>query len=1542
VLVRLPARTGLRFTRRALTLPASVTRRAGELPGAVLRAAGTEHPGQRQVWGTPGAAMLEVRGLDAEGVDRAANARAVQEHLSGIDGVTWARADPATRRIAVRFDRGRLGLRDIVAALTDAERIALAALGEPEEPDDDADDAAVEAGRAVDALLDGLLQDDATAEGVHGTAVTLDVLALAAAGIARLAQLPRPPASLAGLVVAVEHQPRIRRALEARLGRARVDLLLAVGNAVVNGVTRNVPALLLDTAQRTQTLRARQARRDGVALTGMLRGPEHPAGPPATGKDERPVPLPAGPVERLVDRMAPGALLGSAGLLATGRPDLAGRALLVGVPRAAHAARIGFVESLGIGLARRGIVVTAPAALTVLDRISTVVVQSEVLHNHRRLVLQARGTAEGWTDARVWRAAQLILDGERDGRPAGARTLRPVPRGRAGEDDDPQPAPFLLADGDATVGELLVGLELDPLADAVLSATREAGLRLALTEDAAAPELGSRADEVLRDGHGDPLWLRREVRRMQEAGEVVALVGTDAEALDAADLGIGVAPETGAVPWAADVVCGPGLSEVPRLVAAVPGARATSERGVRVALSATFIGGLLLAVGRPGSGSRAQLPVTMAGFGELLSGTRAASRVLRRPDPAPVLHTPWHALDPAEVLARLPDPGLPEPAPEDGDDGGTSAAARAWRLTGELVANVRAELNDPLTPVLATGAAASAVIGSPTDAVLVGGVLLGSALISGAQRMRAERALKELLLDQRLPARLVEASGPEARAEGGGDRLRRVPAARLWPGHLIALEAGDVVPADARLVAVDELELDEATLTGESTPVSKEIGATPGAELPDRTGMVYEGTTVLAGTGRAVVVAVGAATEAGRALALAGRARGPVGMQARLEELTRRGLPVTLLGGAAVTGMALLRGRPLRSAVTSGVSVAVAAVPEGLPLMATVAQLGAARRLSRRGVLVRASRTVEALGRVDTVCFDKTGTLTEGRLRLVRIAGLDAEWDPAEPPARRVLRAAGQAVPSPNGSRPLAHATDQAVLDAALAVFGEELDQRWEELTEVPFHSDRGFSAAVGRTPNKTRLVIKGAPEVVLPRCSHVRDDQGKRPLDEEDRQRAAAAVHLLASQGLRVLAVARRNVGDVAEALHGPDDIAELGDLTLLGFLGLADAPRPQAAGTVAALHEAGVRTVMITGDHPVTARAIAEGLGIHVGDLVTGPELAALDERARVARVAGTSVFARVSPEQKLQIVQALRQSNRIVAMVGDGANDAAAIRLADVGIGMSAQGSTSARSAADLVFTEPDVGLVLDALVEGRAMWRRVRDAVSVLLGGNLGEVAFTLAGTALAGHAPIGTRQFLVVNMFTDLLPSMALALAPTPADPRDRAALLLAGPPSLGAPLLRDIAFRGTVTSFGALAAWQIGRVTGTRRRASTIALAALVGAELGQTLLVGGRNPLVLATAVGSAAVLAGIIQIPGVSQFFGCTPLDPFAWGTVAACSAGATAASVVVPSLLPRLRRAGVADDSAAARIVRWTGNVVSGNVVSGTVVSDAADRPALLPVS
>jgi cation-transporting ATPase I len=595
----------------------------------------------------------------------------------------------------------------------------------------------------------------------------------------------------------------------------------------------------------------------------------------------------------------------------------------------------------------------------------------------------------------------------------------------------------------------------------------------------------------------------------------------------------------------------------------------------------------------------------------------------------------------------------------------------------------------------------------------------------------------------------------------------------------------------------------------------------------------------------------------------------------------------------------------------------VAAVPEGLPLVATLSQLAAAQRLSARGVLVRAPRTIEALGRVDTVCFDKTGTLTENRLRVVR--SVPAATKPRgpfpaadDPQAAHILRAAGWASTQPEEGRGHAHATDEAILKAAdsLDVHG---DSEWTVLAEVPFESSRGFAAAIGTLsadPSKPLLMLKGAPEVVLPRCRFADP--------EDDLNHAESLVHSLAEQGLRVLAVAQRGwVHDTEDDDDTDADAVDAAahDLQLLGYIGLADTARPSARPLIEALVDVERKVVLITGDHPVTARAIAHQLGLPSdARVVTGADLAGLDEDACAKLAADVQVFARVSPEQKVQIVAALQRGGRVTAMVGDGANDAAAIRMADVGIGVSGRGSSAARGAADMVLTDDDLGVLLDALVEGRGMWAGVRDAVTILVGGNVGEVLFTIIGTALGtGRAPVGTRQLLLVNLLTDMFPALAVAVTPQfdepeadeydteeEADAARRAyqrSVLTQPTPSLDAPLMRQIVARGAVTAAGATAAWAIGRWTpGTERRTATMGLTALVTTQLAQTLLTRRHSPLVVATALGSSAVLVAIVQTPGVSHFFGCTPLGPVAWTGVAGATAAATGLSVLAPTWLAK----------------------------------------------
>ncbi len=502
------------------------------------------------------------------------------------------------------------------------------------------------------------------------------------------------------------------------------------------------------------------------------------------------------------------------------------------------------------------------------------------------------------------------------------------------------------------------------------------------------------------------------------------------------------------------------------------------------------------------------------------------------------------------------------------------------------------------------------------------------------------------------------------------------------------------MPADCRLLSVESLEVDESSLTGESLPVDKQTDPTPGMPLAERRCMAYAGTTVLAGSGRGVVTAIGARTVTRRADVGVSRSGPAVGLTNRLRELTRATLPASIGGGALVTVAGLLRGTGLRRAVTGGVAVAVAAVPEGLPLVATLAQQAAARRLTAAGVLVRAPRSIEALGRVDVVCFDKTGTQREQATggRVERVDG----WDESE-----ILEVAARSALGSRDDR-VFHSTDAAVVDAAqqalddASVFGDV-----EANNLVPFRSGRPYSAALlGR-----RIALKGSPEFVT--------EAGRDP-------NAVSAKHVqsMAGRGLRVVAVAQRELSEHDARRAGEDSqfleqCCSEGGLEAVGLLGLSDTLRPEATQLVRELRGDGRQVRVLTGDHPTTAAAVATelgGLDVAREDVVTGPDWENFSRAERRDAVRGSSVFARVTPEQKVEIVQALETDGRVCAMVGDGANDAAAIRVSSVGIGgVASTDSDPARGAADIVLLDGRVGGLTDALDEGSQLWRRVRSAV-----------------------------------------------------------------------------------------------------------------------------------------------------------------------------------------------------------------------------------------
>ncbi|MDF3311592.1 cation-translocating P-type ATPase [Rhodococcus sp. T2V] len=1324
-----------------------------------------------------------------------------------------------------------------------------------------------EAETAVDTAASGrcpidLPGDDAVLVArVVGAAVS--TLGLGVALVGRFLRLPRLPAALASGVISVDYQPRLRRLVESAVGPDATDLLFAAATATAYTVTLSPDSLAIEAARRgARVAEAWSGRRAWQRIEPTLAAAVD--GEPRAGwRPDRTT----GPVERYAEHAGLAGLAGDVAIGAlTRNPAGIGTATLVSAPKATRTARELFAGTLGRGLAdRHDVLPLRPEALRRLDRVDAVVIDPRVLYTATLTVSRVAGVPDR-DRTRVWEAGRAAVDQGRLA--AGWHPVTAVP-GLA--DTTPDDAS---ADDDARV---LVSPVHDPYASAIVAEARRAQAQVISIDDDGLRSLRNGFDRL------DPITgsiddtLRETVAHLQRDGAAVAVVTAQApQALALADVGIGVTRAGSPPPWGAHLWAAE-LTGVWRILHALPAARTASRRGVQISVQASALGTLLMLPGIPGSGPES---VTAGAAAGLWIGRAHARGVLTAPLPAPRPGHEWHSL-PTEEVRRL----LPPPAADSSGQEPQSVPSRSWsapllRMIQPLTAGwrfvraVREELDDPLTPVLATCSVASAVLGSPIDAVLVGSVVVLNAGISATQRLRAEEVLNRLLAVQDPLARKVtdldgHHSDVDVTYPGGERSFIEVTADRLRPGEVIEVRPGEVVPVDGRLLGAAGVEVDESALTGESLPVVKQTDPTPGAPLAERTCMLYAGTTVLAGAAVSLVTATGRGTETRRATALAPAKVREVGLNAQLSRLTRRAMPVSFGGGAVVTGLGLLRGVGVRSAVTSGVAVIVAAIPEGLPLVATLAQMSAARRLTTSSALVRVPRSVEALGRVDVVCFDKTGTLSENRLRVSAV-------EPAPGCSRQqVLSFAARTGWSSNGGPP-DHATDVAIVDAAHTESAEE--DRTRRAAYLPFRSGRSYAAAM----SDTHLAVKGAPEVML-------EAFGDADSALEER------VQSMAAAGLRVIAVGERELTPT-EAAGATDDPAVLeklsaGKLHPVGLLGLSDTPRADAAGLLPALLDQDVGVRLITGDHPVTAVAIAGELGMPVTEdqVISGTDWDTLPHREQERAVQDRRVFARMSPEHKVQIVQTLERIGRVCAMVGDGANDAAAIRAASVGIGVASHGSAPARGAADVVLLDGKVGALLDALDEGRQLWRRVQAAVAVLVGGNAGEVAFALIGSVLTGRSPLNARQLLLVNMLTDALPAAALAVSAT----NHNGVAVTHGPDE--AALLRTVAFRGATTAAGATAAWAMASVTGGPRRAATVALVALIGTQLGQILL-DSRSPLVVTTSVGSIAVMVALISTPGVSQFLGCVPLGPLGWAQGFGSAAAATAAAAIAPDLLTR----------------------------------------------
>lgn len=748
------------------------------------------------------------------------------------------------------------------------------------------------------------------------------------------------------------------------------------------------------------------------------------------------------------------------------------------------------------------------------------------------------------------------------------------------------------------------------------------------------------------------------------------------------------------------------------------------------------------------------------------------------------LTTPWHILPVDEVFSLLKS----SPA------GLTSAQANG-RLTlygpNELQAaekvspwSILAEqFKNVLIIILLIAVVLSVFLGHGIEAIAIAVIVLFAVILGFIQEYRAERAIEALR----------EMAAPTATVLRDGNDIK-IPANELVPGDVIILHAGDRVPADVRLTEAINLQIDEAALTGESSPVEKQTQplANPDLVLGDRRNMGYGGTAATYGRGRAVVVATGMNTEFGKiATMLQTIETGRTPLQENLDRvggvLARAAFVV--VGIIAVLG--LLRGQSFIDMLIFGIALAVAVVPEALPAVVTISLAIGVQRMVRRNALMRRLAAVETLGSTSVICSDKTGTLTKDEMtaRKIYIAGhiIDVSgvgYEPAgefsengqsESSAENLhvlLRAAALAsdaeiVQSEEDGRwrVKGDPTEGALVVAAAkaGLVKEDLEAQYPRVNEIPFTSETKRMTTLHMTSDGDIAYSKGAPEVILDSCTRQLTATGYRSLDDRSRAAILETAEKMAGDALRVLAVASKPDTTIQDAEKG---------MTFLGLIGMIDPPRPEAKDALHTCEEAGIKVVMITGDHPMTAKAVADELGLlRNGRVVTGVELEGMSDADFERQVEDIQVYARVSPAHKLRVVTAMKNNGHIAAMTGDGVNDAPALKRADIGIAMGITGTDVTKEAADMTLTDDNFASIVAAVEEGRGIFGNIKKYLMYLLSSNIGEIGLMAGATLLGLPLPLSAVQILYVNLATDGLPALALAVDPPEDDlmkrkPRD--------------------------------------------------------------------------------------------------------------------------------------------------------------------------------
>jgi len=840
---------------------------------------------------------------------------------------------------------------------------------------------------------------------------------------------------------------------------------------------------------------------------------------------------------------------------------------------------------------------------------------------------------------------------------------------------------------------------------------------------------------------------------------------------------------------------------------------------------------------------------------------------------------PWYRRPAADVLAEL------DVDPLQGLSDDTVQARRPLYGPNDIQETARrsplrmlaAQFADFMILVLIAAAVVSGLVGSVHDTLAIVVIVLLNAVIGAVQEYRAERAVTAL--------RAMAA--PEAHVRRGGE-MSTIAASGLVPGDIVLLEAGQVVPADLRLLESAELRLDEAALTGESQAVTKQAGtlnveaAAPG----ERLNMAFKGTLVTGGRATGVVVATGMQTELGRIAALLhakDTTRTP--LQRRLGRFGQRLGVVVLVVCALIFVLGLLRGEPLMLMFLTAVSLAVAAIPEALPAVVTVSLALGARKMSARNALVRRLPAVETLGSVTYICADKTGTLTENRMQVdtLLIAGERRAQLPAPDQATPHWRLAGEAMALSNDAHPLPDGqlagdpTETALYTAAAeAGFDKtELETEMPRVGELPFDATRRCMTTFHRGRGAITAFVKGAPENVTGLCSGAFAADGEGALDRQARLAEAGA---LAAQGYRVLALATRTFEHLPDTL-GAADVER--DFTFLGLVGLMDPPRPETGRSVALCRSAGITPVMITGDHAGTARAIAARLGIarDSDPVVTGPDLQQMSAETLQEQVGAVPVYARVSPEQKIRIVEALQARGEFVAMTGDGVNDAPALKRAEIGVAMGLKGTDVAREAADMVLLDDNFTTIVAAVEEGRRIFDNIRKFIKYTMTSNSGEI-WTLFMAPLFGlPLPLLPIHILWINLVTDGLPGLALT-----AEPAERNIMTRAPRPPGESVFAHGMwqhmiwvgLLIGGLSVFSQGWAWHAGLA-----HWQTIVFTVLTFSQLAHVLVIRSESESLFSIGLWSNRPLLGavlltvalqlaVIYVPGLQQIFRTAALTP------------------------------------------------------------------------